>query len=87
MSKSSLDYIAHILIEIDFLKRKSLNKTEEDFASDEMMQRAFTRSLEIIGEAVKNIDDEVKAQHSEINWKSIAGMRDKVDSSQFWCRL
>ena len=39
--------------------------------------RAFVRSLEIIGEAAKNIDPGFKAKHPEIPWKLMAGMRDK----------
>ena len=58
-------------------------KTEADFASSEMMQRAFSRSLEIIGEAVKNIDSDFKKQYPEIEWRKIAGMRDKLIHDYF----
>ncbi len=78
MSKSPLNYIEHILIEIDFLQRERKNKTEEIFSSDETLQRAFTRSVEIIGEAVKNIDNNIKGKYPAVNWKAIAGMRDKL---------
>lgn len=83
MSRSHRDYIDHILVEIDFLTRESTGKTEADFASSEMMQRAFSRSLEIIGEAVKNIDDDFKRQHPSIEWRKIAGMRDKLIHQYF----
>jgi uncharacterized protein with HEPN domain len=43
-----------------------------------MMQRAFARSLEVIGEAVKNIDDDFRSQHPQVEWRKIAGMRDKL---------
>ncbi|MBU2544787.1 DUF86 domain-containing protein, partial [Patescibacteria group bacterium] len=52
--------------------------SEDQFMHDEVLQRAFTRSLEIIGEAVKNIPDEYKLSHVEIDWKSFAGLRDKL---------
>lgn len=60
MSKSLLEYIDHIIIEIDFLQRKGKGKTLNDFLKDETLQRAFSRSIEVIGEAVKNIDAKVK---------------------------
>jgi uncharacterized protein with HEPN domain len=41
-------------------------------------QDAVVRNLEIIGEAVKNISNTLKAKHNNIQWKEIAGMRDKV---------
>ena len=39
---------------------------------------AVIRSLEVMGEASKRIPDEVRAKHSEIPWKRMAGMRDKL---------
>lgn len=83
MSKSSPDYIEHILIEIDFLKRSRQGITEVDFSRDEIMQRAFARSIEIIGEAVKNIDDNIKQKYPDIQWRKIAGMRDKLIHDYF----
>jgi len=37
---------------------------------------AVIRNLEIIGEAAKNIPDEIREKHSEIEWREIAGLRD-----------
>ena len=78
MSKSATEYIRHILDEIAFLTKEAGNLTEDRFMHDQTRQRAFARSLEIIGEAVKHIPDEYKALHPEINWKSFAGLRDKL---------
>jgi uncharacterized protein with HEPN domain len=36
----------------------------------------IVRRLEIIGEAVKNLPQEIKEKHPDIPWKRIAGMRD-----------
>ena len=36
------------------------------------------RSLEVIGEGVKNLSDDFKADHPEIEWRKIAGMRDML---------
>ena len=37
---------------------------------------AVIRQLEIIGEATKNLSEEIRSQHSDIPWKRIAGQRD-----------
>ncbi len=37
------------------------------------------RSIEIIGEASKKIDEEFKATHPHIEWKKMAGARDKLN--------
>jgi uncharacterized protein with HEPN domain len=41
-------------------------------------QDAVVRNFEIIGEAVKNVSKTLKAKYNNIQWKEIAGMRDKV---------
>jgi uncharacterized protein with HEPN domain len=46
--------------------------------SDEVLCRASIRSLEIIGEATKKLSDTFKKQHPKIEWKKIAGTRDKL---------
>ncbi len=50
----------------------------EKFMADETLKRAIVRSLEIIGEASKKIPVDVKLKWNEIEWKSIAGMRDRL---------
>lgn len=78
MSKSPTEYLNHILDEIVFLEREIQNYTEEQFMRDELKQRAFARSLEIIGEAVKMIPDDFRSHHLQIDWKAFAGLRDKL---------
>lgn len=52
-----------------------------DWASsqqNEVLKRAFVRSIEIMGEAVKQIPESVRQQHPGIEWRAIAGMRDRL---------
>ncbi|MEM2882202.1 MAG: HepT-like ribonuclease domain-containing protein [Candidatus Bathyarchaeia archaeon] len=46
-------------------------------------QYAVLRALEIIGEATKNLSEELKSEHRRIPWKDIAGMRDKLIHEYF----
>jgi uncharacterized protein with HEPN domain len=50
----------------------------EDFLDDETLKRAVVRSLEIIGEATKKIPTDFKDKWSTIQWKNMAGMRDRL---------
>lgn len=50
----------------------------DDFMKDSMKQDAVIRNFEIIGEAVKIIPEDFKNKHSEIDWKKITGMRDRL---------
>ena len=45
---------------------------------DETLKRAFVRSLEVIGEATKNVSTELRQKYSHIDWKAMAGMRDRL---------
>ena len=78
MSKSEKEYLKHILDEVNFLTQSSRNVSLDKLMHDPTLQRAYTRSLEIIGEAVKNLSKEFRQKYSEINWKTIAGMRDRL---------
>ena len=71
-------YLKHILDEILFLSKTSEKLDYNSFIENEMYTRAFSRSLEIIGEAVKNLTPEFRKTHREIEWKKISGMRDKI---------
>jgi len=76
-------FINHILDEIEFLKQHSQNIDLDDLMEDEVLKRAFARSFEIIGEASKNLSDTLKTENPEIEWKKIAGMRDKLIHAYF----
>lgn len=55
----------------------------KDFTSKRIIQDAVIRRIAIIGEAVKNISMNFREKYSEIAWKKIAGMRDKVIHGYF----
>lgn len=61
--------------------------TEEEFYRNRQVQDAVVRRLEIIGEAVKNIDDDFRNKYQDIPWKKIAGMRDVVIHEYFGVKL
>ena len=50
----------------------------EEFANDDKTISAVLYKFAIMGEATKMLPDQVRAQHPDIPWRSIAGLRDKV---------
>lgn len=76
-------FIKHILDEIEFLKTQSRDLGFEDLMKNEVLKRAFPRSLEVIGEAAKNLSDPLKERYPGIEWKKIIGMRDRLIHSYF----
>ena len=83
MSLSPLDYLQHILDEADYLLKCTKDVTRKQFLKDETLKRAFVRSIEIIGEAVKKLPAEVKNRYPDFDWKVVAGMRDKLIHDYF----
>ena len=61
----------------------SENLSFDDFSTNETLIRAFSRSLEIIGEASKKIPKSFKNKYTDIPWRQIAGMRDKLIHDYF----
>ena len=59
------------------------NVSEENFLSNEEKQSAVIRQLEIIGEAAKNLPENFRKQHPEIEWRKIAGTRDVIIHAYF----
>jgi uncharacterized protein with HEPN domain len=61
--------------------------TKEEFLENKEKQYAILRALEIIGEATKSLSKELKQEQSEIQWRDIAGMRDKLIHEYFGVKL
>ena len=69
------NYLLDIKNECEYLTSRSKDLNCEDFVKNEELKRAFIRSLEIIGEAVKDIPKEIRNKYSQIQWKSIIGIQ------------
>ena len=52
------------------------NMKQKQFLEDEKTYDAVVRNLTIIGEAVKNVPQEFRELHLDIEWRKIAGFRD-----------
>jgi uncharacterized protein with HEPN domain len=83
MPRSQTEYLRHILLEAQYLLEESSELSLELFLQDETLKRAFTRSLEIIGEAAKQVPETLRRQYPEIPWREMAGMRDLLIHAYF----
>ncbi len=65
------------------IRRWTETLTFEQFVEDERTFDAVLRNLEIIGEAVKHLPEELRQRHPEIPWRNMAGLRDVVIHGYF----
>jgi len=78
MSRSAVEYVRHILDETGYLVDRAQGLTWDQFMRDATLKRAFVRSLEIIGEASKQIPEDFKQKYGHLEWRAMAGMRDRL---------
>jgi uncharacterized protein with HEPN domain len=83
MSPCPIEYIRHMLDEIEYIEQAKVRMDKYSFINDETLKRSFVRSIEIIGEAAKKLPNSFRQEHSDIAWQRIAGMRDKLIHAYF----
>lgn len=83
MSPSPNDILRHILDEADFLLAQSALISLDEFLHDAVLKRAFVRSLEIIGEAAGKLPDDLKQRQSQIDWRAMSAMRNRLIHGYF----
>lgn len=84
-------FLQHIIESIELIEDYVRNLSEDEFLSSVRIQDAVFRRFEIIGEATKNISNDLKEKSFYIPWQKMAGMRNKliheyfgVDSELVW---
>lgn len=67
-------YLKDILAAIDSIEKFIEGMDSVIFQADDKTASAVMRKLEIIGEAAKQVPDEMRKNHPTIPWKEMAGM-------------
>ena len=78
MKRNYTLYLQDILVCIEKIDEFVGNMDYEEFVEDDKTSSAVVRKLEIMGEAAKNIPQELRQNYKEIQWSDIAKMRDKI---------
>lgn len=76
MQRELKTYFEDIITAVNKIEKYTKDMKKEDLTRNELVQDAVVRNLEVIGEAVKKIPDDVRESKRDIPWKKIAGLRD-----------
>lgn len=71
-------YLKDILEAMESIESFVSGMDFEAFKADDKTSSAVMRKLEVIGEATKQIPNDVREQYPEVPWKAMAGMRDRL---------
>lgn len=83
MLASNVELLRHIVQETAFILKHTKGVSKETFLNNDLLCHALVRSLEIIGEASKKVDPEFKSNYPHVEWKKMAGTRDKMIHDYF----
>jgi len=76
-------YLADIVDSIKAIESFIVGMDRETFAGDRKTFAATVRELEIIGEAVRNISDDIKAKYPDVLWHEIRAFRNMITHEYF----
>lgn len=83
MSYEPREFLRHILAEADYLVEVSATLTRDQLDYDPTIRRAIVQSIQVIGEASKRVPADVREGNPQVEWRSIAGMRDRLVHDYF----
>jgi len=87
MKREIGDYIEDILEAMTNAMEFTKDMSYDEFVKDTKTVYAVIRAMEIIGEAVKNMSEDIRKKYSDIPWRSMTGMRDKVIHAYFGVKI
>lgn len=83
MKKDDSVFLNHIVDGAKLIGEYLAGASRDGFVANRMVQDAVIRELEVIGEATKNISEDLRSKYPDIPWNKMSGMRDKLIHGYF----
>lgn len=83
MHRTVLQFLDDILESIANIEEDTRGITFEEFSKDRRRRDAVIRNFQVIGEAIKNLPDDLKERYPGTDWRKIAGFRDVLTHVYF----
>jgi len=80
-------FVEDIIESIELIDSYITNMNFENFKDDRKTIDAVVRNFEIIGEAARNIPDEIKTKYQNVDWKGMIGLRNRIAHKYFGLSL
>jgi uncharacterized protein with HEPN domain len=83
MARSDEEWVDDIISAVADIRADTAGLDFAAFSTKPVIVRSVLYSIAVIGEAAKNISPDLKAAHSDIPWRAIAGVRDRIVHEYF----
>jgi len=83
MKRAYMDYLQDMLENAERASQFTGGMSFESFSKDGKTVYAVIRAVEIIGEAARNVPENIRSKYPEIPWRDVAGMRNKLIHQYF----
>lgn len=82
--RNILVFVDDIMESVESIEEYIQGHTFETFQTNKMLFDAVIRNLEVIGEASKNIPDDIRERYEDIPWQRMVGLRNILIHEYLW---
>ena len=83
MKKDDSVYLHHIIDAFVLIERYVDNVSHEEFLRNRLLQDGVIRQLEVMGEAARNLSEDLRSERPQIPWRQMIGLRNRMIHAYF----
>jgi uncharacterized protein with HEPN domain len=83
MKKDDSVYLHHIIDALLQIERYTDGVTYEEFLSNSLLQDGVIRQLEVMGEAARNLSEDLRNEYPKIPWRQMISLRNRMIHAYF----